>query len=233
LLRGKPNEFRDQLIKHAKNNGLYNIRVFFPDAVDEKDLVDSAASSGDVGIVPYPKTNALYANCSPNKLSQYMAAGLPVLANETYFVGEIVRKADCGLVVKFENEQTLISAVNSLAGDESLRRRYSHSSLQYFGKFFNWQINAEGFYSQLLALTETKSDALINSVASSDPYYFRKPSEAPSNEQSPCANQKQWTVAEIRAQKRFAHKCRVLLRPIWHRLPSSVRDQLRGVRAFF
>jgi hypothetical protein len=57
------------------------LRVLFLEAIDESELV-TAAAEFDVGLVPYTPTGLNYSNCCPNKLSQYMAAGLPILAVE-------------------------------------------------------------------------------------------------------------------------------------------------------
>jgi hypothetical protein len=224
LLRGKPNPFRDELIKQAKATGLHNKRIFFPDAVSEEELVLAAATSADVGLIPYPRTNTLYSNCSPNKLSQYMAASLPILANDTNFVRDIVTESDCGIVVNFGNTQAFVDAVNALACDETLRKRYSQNSVDYFKNTFHWQNKASGFYRDLANLGAGKSGLLTDVAASTGSYYLEEPKLAGA---ARTASRLQWALAEALGRKTFAGKCRVLLRPIWQRIPSSSKNRLR------
>ena len=224
LLRGKPNDFRDELIKQAKDTGLYDKRIFFPAAVAEEELVRAAAASADVGLVPYPKTNTLYANCSPNKLSQYMAASLPILANDTNFVRDVVNEADCGIVINFGNLQALVEAINTLGADEALRKRFSINARDHFRKAFNWQNMATAFYRHLVNLAAHEPCVLTYVANPTEPYYIQKPAWDP-----PVGTTKdvQWTLAEVRGKKTFMSKCRILLRPIWQRLPCSFKDRLR------
>jgi hypothetical protein len=192
--------------------------------VSEEELVRAAAASADVGLVPYPKTNNLYANCSPNKLSQYMAASLPILANDTNFVRDVVNEADCGIVVNFGNLQALVEAVNTLGADEALRKRFSINGMNHFRKAFNWQNMATAFYRHLVNLAAHKPCVLTYVANPTEPYYIQKSAlDLPVG----TTNVVQWTVAEVRGKKTFMSKCRVLLRPIWQRLPCSFKDRLR------
>jgi glycosyltransferase involved in cell wall biosynthesis len=224
LLRGKSNPFREEVIAQAKATGLYNVRIFFPDAVEEKQLLHAAASSADVGVVPYPRTNVLYENCSPNKLSQYMAVGLPILANDTNFVSDIVNRGSCGMVVNFSNTPALVAAVNALTQDRCIRKQYARNAVEYFSQSFHWQSCAKEFYNNLTELAATTPSFLTEAVRSSEPYYFRQ-SAAVSvvSDVAPV----QWVLAECRAQKSIINKTKALLRPLWKRLPEKAKTKLR------
>jgi hypothetical protein len=189
-----------------------------------EELVHAAATSADVGLVPYPKTNTLYANCSPNKLSQYMAASLPILANDTNFVRDIVTESDCGTVVNFGNTQAFVDAVNALACDEIFRKRCSQNSVDYFKSTFHWQHMAQSFYQHLANLSAGKSGLLTDVAASTGSYYLEEPKLTGAVR---TMRRLQWALAEAHGRKTFAGKCRVMLRPIWQRIPSSSKDRLR------
>ena len=77
LLRGPDNPHKQNIVKLAQSQGLLDKTVFFPEAVAEADLVQ-AAREADVGLIPYGPSNINYRFSCPNKLSQYMAAGLPL-----------------------------------------------------------------------------------------------------------------------------------------------------------
>ncbi|MCL2122624.1 MAG: glycosyltransferase [Desulfovibrionaceae bacterium] len=148
LLRGPLNAYRDQLIALAKSLGLYDVTVFFPDPVSETELV-AAAAQADVGIVPYEPINTGHRYCCPNKLSQYMAAGLPVLANKTEYVSRIISDAGCGLCINFEQTDALMNAVNSLTHDAALRDTYSAASKAYFENIFHWEQASAPLYAAM------------------------------------------------------------------------------------
>ena len=83
----------------------------------------SRQRAGDVGLVPYEPTKLNSKYCSPNKLSQYMAAGLPILANRLEFVAQEISLAGCGSVVDFAHGDELVRVVDHYAVDAQLRQR--------------------------------------------------------------------------------------------------------------
>lgn len=141
LLQGPDNPYKLEMIAAAKQTGLLGSRILFPPPVPETNLIERAAQA-DVGLVPYEPTLINHIHCSPNKLSQYMAAGLPILANNTRFVEQIVQQADCGLIVDFNNSAALASAVSELARDESERRKFGLNARRGFEAFFNWDVHS-------------------------------------------------------------------------------------------
>ncbi|RYG36154.1 MAG: glycosyltransferase [Burkholderiales bacterium] len=130
------------MISAAKRSGLLGSRILFPPPVPERDLISRAAQA-DIGLVPYEPTLINHIHCSPNKLSQYMAAGLPILANNTRFVEQIVRQAECGTVVDFNDPAQLASAVSKLADDAQYRQKLGLNARRGFETFFNWDAYAQ------------------------------------------------------------------------------------------
>jgi glycosyltransferase involved in cell wall biosynthesis len=116
--------------------------------VPEAELVQAAAAS-DVGVIPYvgPSLNHLYA--CPNKLSQYMHAGLAILANDLVFVGDVVKRYDCGLVYRAEEPDSFGAAVRALVDDRELLERFKRNAYAAFASEFNWKVQAAP-YKELL-----------------------------------------------------------------------------------
>ena len=173
LLRGPDNEWKSQLIRQARKSGMLDKRIFFPPPVDEADLV-TAAARADVGIVPYPPTTLNYEHCSPNKLSQYMAAGIPILANRTDFVAELVTKGDCGVVVDFGRQHELAEAINKLAANPEMRLRYAKAGKEFYLAEFNWQLVSQDFYLEVEKLISLPPATLSSSTIESG-FYFHDP----------------------------------------------------------
>jgi hypothetical protein len=85
-------------------------------------------------------------------MSQNMAAGLPILANETAFVREVVAGAGAGLVVDFSGQDALVAAVDRLARDAQLREAYAQRAREHFSERFHWEALSRDLYRQLQQL---------------------------------------------------------------------------------
>lgn len=157
-LRGPDGFYKDQMAALARSAGLLDRTVFFPPAVREAEMI-AAASVAQVGLVPYEPHGQNHMNCCPNKMSQYMAAGIPVLANRTSFVAETVERAGAGLVVDFSDRAALVAAVNLLAGDSALRASQAAKSREHFVSAFNWNVLSVGFYNDLEVLMASRAHA--------------------------------------------------------------------------
>ena len=150
-LRGPYGAERDRLIDYAKNLGVFNNGVCFPEPVAESELV-LAASFAAVGIIPYEPKSINNRHCGPNKLSQYMAAGLPILTNKLPFVASVVEGGDCGVVADFGNVMELVAKVNELAASPSLRARLGANAREHFRTSYNWNVVSVPFYETVRAL---------------------------------------------------------------------------------
>jgi glycosyltransferase involved in cell wall biosynthesis len=158
-LRGPHWSYVDKLVELARGTGLLGTRIFFPDAVTEAELV-SAAAQADVGIIPYDHTMNGNKYACPNKLSQYMAAGLPILTTELDFVASLVRRHDLGAVFSFTGQPSLATATSPLVEDRSKMRQCTHRAREFFRSEFNWEAVSRSFYDEL--------ESLVRSVSSAD-----------------------------------------------------------------
>jgi glycosyltransferase involved in cell wall biosynthesis len=138
FLRGPDNAFRRQMMARADELGLLGKSVYFPDAVAEAALVD-AAMEADIGIIPYKPDLPGYEFACPNKLSQYLHAGLVVLVNDLPYVQAVLKKAQAGLFYSSREPDTLVQAVERAAGDREWVRRGRENALRYARDRFNWQ----------------------------------------------------------------------------------------------
>ncbi|KCB23326.1 glycosyltransferase [Bordetella hinzii] len=159
-LRGPDRSYKRELEQRARRVGLLDKRIFFPPAVDEAALV-SAASAADVGLIPYEPSTLNSRFSSPNKLSQYMAAGLPVLANQLDFVAQVVTQAQSGQVIDFSQPDALVAAVNKLSHATSTRREQGDRGRVYFREYFHWEKQSEALYRALSDLLAGQRPAVF------------------------------------------------------------------------
>jgi hypothetical protein len=121
--------------------------------VGETELV-AAAKEGDVGIIPYTPTGANYTHCCPNKTSQYMAAGLPILANNTTFVNQVIGESGAGRVVDFNNASSIVREVLWFVENSEGRVAMGNRARLFFEEDFNWDRIAAPMYLAIDMLIE-------------------------------------------------------------------------------
>lgn len=160
FMRGPDNEYAKVLKAQAQQAGLLDNTVFFPSAVPEHELVQ-AACIADVGLIPYdPNTSLLYRYCCPNKLSQYMAAGLPILSNQLEEISKWLEWSNGGFVIDFDHEDLLIDHIHQLAFDSELRTTLGRNNRQYFLKQYHWEQQASEFYETVRTLIRERQPYL-------------------------------------------------------------------------
>lgn len=91
-------------------------RVHFTPAVAQSELLEWTASA-DVGIIPY-RANCLNNRlCTPNKLFEFIAAGIPVLANDLPELRAIVVGNGVGTVAPMDTPEQIARAIDHMFAD--------------------------------------------------------------------------------------------------------------------
>ena len=156
-LQGPENEFSDTLKILAGKKSLLGKRIFFLKAVDHDSLVE-AATKADVGIIPYqPEVGMNNKFCCPGKLSQYMVAGLPIIANELPYVADILSQAECGYTVNFHNKEDFVNQINLLASNKALRVKLGKNARKFFRDYFNWDNLSADIITKICKSTNSQS----------------------------------------------------------------------------
>jgi glycosyltransferase involved in cell wall biosynthesis len=86
-----------------------------------------------------------YKTTYPNKVFDYMAAGLPVLLVIDGVIREVVEAAGCGIFVPPGDAQALAEAALKLAADSELRRRMGDHGRAYLEAHFDRRRLGEQF----------------------------------------------------------------------------------------
>lgn len=148
LLQGPDCEFKAQMVELARRESLLDNGVGFPRPVETDELVN-AAREADVGIIPYAPISINNRYCCPNKLSQYMAAGLPIVCNETEFVKSVVVGNEIGICVDFGDHRALARAIDEFAVSRQKIAEMSRRSHRLFNEKFNWETVSRDLYSRI------------------------------------------------------------------------------------
>ena len=145
FLRGPDNIWRRDLVSQAERLGILDVSVHFLDSVGEDDLI-SAAAEADVGLIPYKGEVAGYKYACPNKLSQYLHAGLMIITNDLPYVREVIEEADAGLHYSLSDSGTLVEVVHRIARNPDLLKRARANARRYAREKFNWQVFSPTLY---------------------------------------------------------------------------------------
>jgi len=114
-------------------------------------------SRADVGIICFlPKPNHI--KSMPNKLFEYMAAGLPVIASDFPLWKEVVEGNKCGICIDPLKPKEIAKAIKYLMENPRLRKELGENGRRVILEKYNWEVESKKLltmYESLLG-DETK-----------------------------------------------------------------------------
>jgi len=122
----------------ARRMGLSEASVRFLGSVPNDEALRLVAAA-DVGVVPHHADEA-WNTTIPNKLFDYMAAGLPVVSSDAAPSKRIVEKTGAGLVYPDRDVAALAGCLASLQ-DPAVRRRYGEAGRAAILDSLNWEVS--------------------------------------------------------------------------------------------
>jgi glycosyltransferase involved in cell wall biosynthesis len=124
---------RDELERAAKSYGLSE-RVRFVGMAQPDELLDLTADA-DVGVcLIEPLTESLRLSL-PNKLFEYVAAGVPVLASPLPEIERVVQGYDVGLTAPPADTSAVAEALQRMTSDAAARSRWSANCVRVLTDF--------------------------------------------------------------------------------------------------
>jgi glycosyltransferase involved in cell wall biosynthesis len=114
---GPGTEKRRELESIAGRLGLLGTCVLFHDAVRQRDLLRYTASA-DVGIIPYPAIDVNTTLCTPNKLFEFLVAGVPILANDLPELRRFVLGSNAGLTHPMNSPTEIAAAIDAMRASD-------------------------------------------------------------------------------------------------------------------
>ncbi|MGM0876442.1 MAG: glycosyltransferase family 4 protein [Bacillota bacterium] len=142
--------FEKKIHEKIKANQLEN-KVEFKGKVPYEQI-EEYLSKASIGIIPYlPVPNHLV--CLPNKLFEYMAAGVAVIASDFSHYRKVVESANSGLLINPERPQSISKAILTLLEDPGLTKEMGDNGKVAFTNTYNWnseKIKLLAFYKKIL-----------------------------------------------------------------------------------
>jgi glycosyltransferase involved in cell wall biosynthesis len=139
------------LIAEAVRIGIEQ-RVHVLDPVPPADVVPAAATA-TIGVSPIVPSCLNYRYSLPNKLFQYMAAGIPVVASDFPQIRDVVVGTGAGLVVDTRRPAAIAAAINELLADPARAREMGRRGREAVERMYNWSTAADtliGVYRRLI-----------------------------------------------------------------------------------
>jgi glycosyltransferase involved in cell wall biosynthesis len=139
-------ERKSEYEQFAKELGLAD-RIYFMGTIAQEELINYTAG-GDLGICLIENISVSYYHALPNKLFEYINAGLPVISSNLPQMKKIVENFDAGIIVDDLSAESIASSIKKLINEKGLREKYSLNCLKA-SKELNWQTEYEGTKARL------------------------------------------------------------------------------------
>jgi len=99
-------------------------------------------SKGIAGLVIfYPEPN--HVSAQPNKLFEYMSAGIPVVASNFPLWKDIVERHNCGILVDPLKPEEIARAITYLAENSAEARKMGENGRRAIEQYYNWEREAQ------------------------------------------------------------------------------------------
>ena len=135
-------QYREKLISLINSYNL-NSRIFFTGFLPYNDALEYC-STCDVGLILFEDT--LWTKYStPNKLFEYMALGIPIVANDLPNLKYFIDKTNSGVVTKL-NSKEIAQNIEKICEDRKLMEEISNSGKKCFKNNYSFEVQIKKLY---------------------------------------------------------------------------------------
>ena len=138
VLRGYGDRELEEHLRLLVKESRVEDRVSFAPPVPMTDLVRAAAEA-DIGVAPFLPVCLNSVFCLPNKLFEYMMAGLAIVGSDLPEMREVILGHDLGVVFNPEEPEDIARAINELLTDDARLEKLRGNSLRAAQTIFNWE----------------------------------------------------------------------------------------------
>ena len=136
VILGEDSMYKNDLIQLVNDYDLNN-RVRFVNAVKPAEVI-SICSMADTGIAPIENICKSYYYSLPNKIFEYIQAGIPVLCSDFPEMKNIVEKFSLGDVFNIDDPSSLIDVINNHFHNQNKIDSYKQNCFEA-SKILNWE----------------------------------------------------------------------------------------------
>jgi glycosyltransferase involved in cell wall biosynthesis len=118
------------------------LSIIFHPAVPNDDLA-AYTSDADMGIVFYRGNSRNNLMCAPNKLHDFMASSVPVVAHDLPGIREVMDRegvSEMGVVIDASDPAAISEAISILTSDADARTEMAENGFNAAHALFNWEI---------------------------------------------------------------------------------------------
>ena len=129
---------KEKLQQLTKELRLEN-RVKFLPPVPHQALLEYTASA-DVGVMPAVGDNLSGYYYLPNKIFEYLMAGIPIACGDLPEMGRVIKECDVGEVFDARNPRDIARAINKIINDEKRLERLKRNARKAALEKYSWEI---------------------------------------------------------------------------------------------
>jgi len=141
----------DQLLQDlVRREGLTD-KVFFLPPVPHNELL-LYTMDADIGVIPFIDNCPAMHYCTPNKIYEYLMAGIPVVATDLPELRRVIERWDVGTLCDPTDPSLLAQAIRELADDPTELESRKQRARRAAEEEYNWQLELHsllGLYRRL------------------------------------------------------------------------------------
>lgn len=130
--------FEEELRAISRSQGTDDGRVIFLGPLSNSALAEITPFA-DIGAIPYHGVDLNNYYCSPNKLFEFIAAGLPFVCNDLPFLRSVVDQYGCGVTVDFADPGAAGQTISAILSDPARLDRIRSAARMASGTL-NWDV---------------------------------------------------------------------------------------------
>ena len=140
-------EYQNKYEKMAEEYGVSE-RVIFAGAIEQGELKNYTAGA-DIGVSLIENISESYYYALPNKLFEYIMAGLPVIVSDLPQMKKVVEGYNVGAAIDIEDEERIIDVVKQIACEEEKYNKFKNNCASAAE-----ELNCEKEFEKLYSLME-------------------------------------------------------------------------------
>jgi glycosyltransferase involved in cell wall biosynthesis len=126
---------------YVKHRGLDHTIEYINMVPHEK--VPEYVTTSLIGLIPWQPHQQMLKMISPNKVFEYMACKIPIVASDLPSLKDIIVKSGAGVTVQADHVKAHADAIRKLLSDPDLCHQYAKQGHQYVQTHHNWDIEAQ------------------------------------------------------------------------------------------